>query len=40
MADARSYARVPYEAMDSSYAQGPAETLAAEISDPLRSPRG
>ncbi|MFJ2609316.1 hypothetical protein ACIQOU_12990 [Streptomyces sp. NPDC091279] len=31
MAEARSYARITYEAMDSSYAQGAAETVAAKI---------
>ncbi|MFG3028718.1 hypothetical protein ACGFZJ_09255 [Streptomyces sp. NPDC048253] len=37
MAEARSYARITYEAMDSSYARSAAETLAAKISDLLDS---
>ncbi|MEU6256741.1 hypothetical protein [Streptomyces sp. NPDC047043] len=40
MAEAQSYARITYEAMDSSYAQGAAETVAAKIGDLLRSLRG
>lgn len=40
MAEARSYARITYEAMDSSYAQGAAETVAAKIGDLLHSLRG
>ncbi|MGI5452311.1 hypothetical protein ACQEWB_03815 [Streptomyces sp. CA-249302] len=35
MAEARSYARITYEAMDSSYAKGAAETVAARIADVL-----
>ncbi|MFD3380957.1 MULTISPECIES: hypothetical protein [unclassified Streptomyces] len=33
MAEAQSYARITYEAMDSQYAQGSAETVAARIGD-------
>ncbi|MFD3586121.1 hypothetical protein [Streptomyces sp. NPDC058683] len=40
LADARSHARITYEAMGSSYAQGTAETVAAGIADLLRSLRG
>lgn len=40
MAEARSYARITYEAMDSSYAQGAAETVAAKIGDLLDALRG
>ncbi|MEV0634814.1 hypothetical protein AB0I77_07555 [Streptomyces sp. NPDC050619] len=40
MAESRSYARITYEAMDSSYAQGSAETVAAKIGDLLDSLRG
>ncbi|MFJ8503539.1 hypothetical protein [Streptomyces avermitilis] len=40
MAEARSYARITYEAMDSSYAQGSAETVAAKIGDMLDALRG
>ncbi|MGW1503830.1 hypothetical protein ACWCQW_35795 [Streptomyces mirabilis] len=39
MAEAQSYARVTYEAMDSSYAQGSAETVAAKIGTLLHSLR-
>lgn len=37
MAETRSYARITYEAMDSSYAQGAAETVAAKIADILHA---
>ncbi|MCX4610113.1 MULTISPECIES: hypothetical protein [Streptomyces] len=37
MAEAQSYARITYEAMDSSYAQGSAETVAAKIGTLLHS---
>ncbi|MER7690912.1 hypothetical protein [Streptomyces sp. NPDC097610] len=37
MAEARSYARITYEAVDSSYAKGAAETVAAKIADILHS---
>ncbi|MFJ3308403.1 hypothetical protein ACIPSA_36185 [Streptomyces sp. NPDC086549] len=37
MAEARSYARITYEAMDSSYAKGAAETAAAKVADILHS---
>ncbi|WP_406445190.1 hypothetical protein OHB00_48745 [Streptomyces sp. NBC_00631] len=40
MAEAQSYARITYEAMDSSYAQGAAETVAAKAGEMLRSLRG
>ncbi|WP_107091543.1 hypothetical protein [Streptomyces sp. MMG1533] len=40
MAEARGYARITYEAMDSSYAQGAAETVAAKIGDMLDALRG
>jgi hypothetical protein len=40
MAEAQSYARITYEAMDSSYAQGSAETVAAKIGAMLHSLRG
>ncbi|WP_330308922.1 MULTISPECIES: hypothetical protein [unclassified Streptomyces] len=40
MAEAQSYARITYEAMDSSYAQGAAETVAAKIGTMLHSLRG
>jgi hypothetical protein len=40
MAEARSYARITYEAVDSSYAQGAAETVAAKIGDMLDALRG
>jgi hypothetical protein len=40
MAESQSYARITYEAMDSSYAQGAAETVAAKIGDMLHSLRG
>ncbi|MEV2211520.1 hypothetical protein AB0H86_08625 [Streptomyces sp. NPDC050997] len=39
MAEAQSYARITYEAMDSSYAQGSAETVAAKIGAMLHSLR-
>ncbi|MFC8513461.1 hypothetical protein [Streptomyces sp. NPDC057257] len=39
MAEARSYARITYEAMDSSYAKGAAETVAAKIADVLHELR-
>ncbi|MCX4903938.1 hypothetical protein [Streptomyces sp. NBC_00878] len=39
MAEAQSYARITYEAMDSSYAQGAAETVAAKIATMLHSLR-
>ncbi|MCX4434993.1 hypothetical protein [Streptomyces mirabilis] len=39
MAEAQSYARITYEAMDSSYAQGSAETVAAKIGTLLHSLR-
>ncbi|MGW0821073.1 hypothetical protein [Streptomyces sp. NPDC002845] len=39
MADARSYARITYEAVDSTYAQGSAEKVAAKIGDMLDSLR-
>lgn len=39
MAEAQSYARITYEAMDSQYAQGSAETVAAKIGDMLHSLR-
>ncbi|MFI9757232.1 hypothetical protein ACIHFB_04745 [Streptomyces sp. NPDC051963] len=37
MAESRSYARITYEAMDSSYAKGSAETVAAKINAVLHS---
>ncbi|MFD5445620.1 hypothetical protein [Streptomyces tendae] len=37
MADSRSYARITYEAVDSAYAQGSAERVAARIGDLLDS---
>ncbi|MGW1786852.1 hypothetical protein ACWCQQ_48545 [Streptomyces sp. NPDC002143] len=40
MAEAQSYARITYEAMDSSYAQGSAETVTAKIGAMLHSLRG
>ncbi|MFD4605015.1 hypothetical protein ACFWPQ_44245 [Streptomyces sp. NPDC058464] len=40
MAEAQSYARITYEAMDSAYAQGAAETVAAKAGDLLRTLRG
>ncbi|WP_326759539.1 hypothetical protein OHB35_19995 [Streptomyces phaeochromogenes] len=39
MAEAQSYARITYEAMDSQYARGSAETVAAKIGDMLHSLR-
>ena len=39
MAEAQSYARITYEAVDSSYAQGSAETVAAKIGTMLHSLR-
>lgn len=39
MAEAQSYARITYEAMDSRYAQGSAETVAAKIGAMLHSLR-
>jgi len=39
MAEAQSYARITYEAMDSPYAQGSAETVAAKIGAMLHSLR-
>ncbi|MER5438401.1 hypothetical protein [Streptomyces sp. NPDC002790] len=40
MAEARSYARITYEAVDSSYAKGAAETVASRIGEILDSLRG
>ncbi|MEV2193034.1 hypothetical protein AB0I02_18885 [Streptomyces phaeochromogenes] len=40
MAEAQSYARITYEAMDSSYAPGAAETVAAKIGAMLHSLHG
>ncbi|MEU6148090.1 hypothetical protein ABZ848_48120 [Streptomyces sp. NPDC047081] len=40
MAESRSYARITYEAMDSSYAQGSAEKVAARIGELLDSLSG
>ncbi|MGW3287241.1 hypothetical protein ACWDR3_21650 [Streptomyces sp. NPDC001002] len=37
MAESRSYARITYEAMDSSYAKGSAETVAEKIGEILHS---
>jgi hypothetical protein len=37
MAESRSYARITYEAMDSSYAKGAAETVAEKIGEILHS---
>ncbi|MFI8794146.1 hypothetical protein [Streptomyces sp. NPDC055105] len=39
LAEAKSYARITYEAVDSSYAKGSAETVAAKIGDMLDSLR-
>ncbi|MFG2348292.1 hypothetical protein [Streptomyces phaeochromogenes] len=39
MAEAQSYARITYEAMDSQYARGSAETVATKIADMLHSLR-
>ncbi|MFF7926669.1 hypothetical protein ACFZDP_37050 [Streptomyces mirabilis] len=37
MAEAQSYARIAYEAMDSSYSQDSAETVVAKIGTLLYS---